>query len=329
MVAQLDARLVRHRPGRAAARLLAYGAFEGRPLTTRGRAVNPVVLAHLRAAARWGPVRDDVRPVFIVGMGRSGTTLLGRLFSAHRAVGFLNEPKAVWHVVEPDEDLVGSYTTGPARLRFGAGDATGAAAGRLARIHGWFATLSRSSVIADKYPELVFRTEWVRALADRAVFVVIVRHPGDVITSVRRWSAAHRTDGADWWGARDRKWWILWRQGIVSDDRWAEVAASVDPARAPDHHRAAVEWLLSTDAAVDLLERDPGAVLVRYEDLVAEPATVMAGVFEACGLPPDPVALRYAQAVTSAAPSRRSGTGDLPAALAAAVRSVGSRLGYG
>ena len=52
MVAQLDRLYATLRPQRVPPRLISYALFEGRPLTTRGRWINPLVLAHLELEAR-------------------------------------------------------------------------------------------------------------------------------------------------------------------------------------------------------------------------------------------------------------------------------------
>lgn len=59
-----------------------------------------------------------------MGSGRSGTTLLGTILSIHRQIGFLNEPKALWHSVFGQEDIVGSYFRGPSKVRLEEKDVT-------------------------------------------------------------------------------------------------------------------------------------------------------------------------------------------------------------
>ena len=45
-------------------------------------------------------------PIFIIGCGRSGTTLLGKMFDAHPAVRYLYEPYHLWAAIEPATDFL-------------------------------------------------------------------------------------------------------------------------------------------------------------------------------------------------------------------------------
>ena len=109
MLATFDKSLFRLRPSKAFSRLLAYFLFEGRPLTTKGRWFNPVVFLFLNLIKHIPFRRSGFAPVFIVGMGRSGTTVLGKVLAVHNNVAYLNEPKAMWHVAYPNDCLL--YTS--------------------------------------------------------------------------------------------------------------------------------------------------------------------------------------------------------------------------
>lgn len=298
MVAQLDSRFVRIAPGRALSRLIGYGLFEGRPATTKGQWWNPVVFANLRHAAKRPSARVD-RPIFIVGMGRSGTTLLGRILAAHPDVGFLNEPKAMWHVVRSDEDIIGSYAARAGRLHLDGGDADAETVARCHALFAWYLRLSRSRRVVDKYPELVFRSEFVRAIFPDARFLVAVRSPWSTLKSVSGWSSTHGGDGEDWWGVDDRKWKVLWEQAAC-EERHPDLA-ELDLGAEEDHYvRAAVEWIVTMRESARLAESDPGALLVPYEELAQQPGKTVAGILSFCGLRPSPRTESYAEEIVSA-----------------------------
>jgi len=88
MVAQIDGPYFRASPRKSLVRLLSYGMFEGRPLTARARWLNPLVFSIARAAPRMRQLRPVEKPIFILGSGRSGTTVLGLILSMHRSIGF-------------------------------------------------------------------------------------------------------------------------------------------------------------------------------------------------------------------------------------------------
>lgn len=117
MVAQLNLQMLRNSPSSTIGRMINYAFIEGRPLTTKGRWINPIVFAGYKIAQRLPLLRTVNSPIFIVGNGRSGTTLLGRLFALHQNVSFLNEPKALWHFAHGAEDLIGSYSDAAASVR--------------------------------------------------------------------------------------------------------------------------------------------------------------------------------------------------------------------
>lgn len=312
MLAQLDSTFVRIAPGRAASRMAGYALFEGRPLTTKGRWWNRVVFRNLRMAAR--RTGDRVRrPVFIVGMGRSGTTLLGQVLAAHSSVGFLNEPKAMWHCIRPDEDVIGSYAPmGTGRLYLDADDAAPAVVARAHALFSWYLRASRSRRVVDKYPELIFRTGFVRAIFPDARFLIAIRSPGRVLPSVAAWSDSHERDGVDWWGAGGQKWAILWREAVEGREDNADVAA-LDLGDATDHRvRAAVEWLVTAREGLELARRDPLATVVRHEDLVLDPRSTVARALEFCGLAASPRTERYAEAIVRPDAAKGPADGGAP-----------------
>jgi hypothetical protein len=280
------------------------------------------VFGNLRlAAGRAG--REVDRPVFIVGMGRSGTTLLGRILAAHPSVGFLNEPKAMWHVIRDDEDIIGSYApphTG--RLYLSAEDADAGASLRARALFSWYLRASHSKRLVDKYPELIFRHSFVRAIFPEARFLIAVRSPWSTLKSVAQWSDSHAIDDADWWGVGDQKWDILWEQGVVLNSNNSDLA-TLDLASEDDHHvRAAVEWVVTMREAVSLAAIDTRAQVVSYEELVRDPRKLIHKTLDFCELPESLRTEAYADAIVSASEhkgDRQMHLPQLPDALVSAV----------
>lgn len=302
MVAQIDRKFIQARPWKAWSRLIAYLLFEGRPLTTRGRWINPLVFGLYRLWALL-PFRPPVQPVFILGMGRSGTTVLGKILGMHRNVGYLNEPKALWQAALGDDDLLGSYSARQGRYCMDCKDATQEKTCRLNRYYGAFLRLSCSRRVVDKYPELLFRNGLLDQVFPSAKKILLVRNGADVCRSIKEWSADHRDKNTDWWGLNDRKWHLL-VQELVTPDPWFASALCTIKTLTGQQDRAAIEWIVTMRATRRVQASAPqGLLVVHYEDLVAHPSAVMAKICDYCELPQDEVVLSYACEILHSRPS--------------------------
>ena len=327
MIAQLDPLLLKTRPWKAWPRLLAYLLFEGRPLTTRGRWINPLVLTGYRL---WGalPLRPaPVRPIFILGMGRSGTTVLGRVLGAHREVGFLNEPKALWQAATGEDDLIGSYSPHPGRFRMTAADARAEVVTRLNRYYRAYLRLSGCRRVVDKYPELLFRTDLLDRAFPEARKIVLIRSGHDVCRSVAGWSRTHGRDGADWWGRQGRKWHLLVDQLVRPDPAFAPLLPHLgEICRQED--MAAVEWIVAMREVLRMQAMaEPRTLYVRYESLLRHPRREVRRMMDFCALAPDDKALAYAARLLRA-PGGAGTAPRLHPALRPLFDDTMHRLGY-
>lgn len=313
MVAQIDRAYIETRPTRLWSRMVSYALFEGRPLTTRGRWINPLIWAHSKAFSALPRLKNVRAPAYILGTGRSGTTILGIVLSMHRDVGFLNEPKLLWAQLHQGEDLIGSYNRNPARYRLEAADATGALMLAAHKVFGSYLALSNTRRMVDKYPELIFRTGFVKAIFPDAKFLFLSRSGKTTCASIDGWSKRLGTEEGgethDWWGADDRKWRLLTEQLVPEHDDLVVHAAKMGEL---DHAgRAAVEWIVTMREGMRLVEEGRDDILhVPYEALCAEPASWGQKLESFLSLQRDEVFERYA-AQTLSDPAREI-TLDLP-----------------
>lgn len=279
MIAQMDRNYIRLSPFKVYSRLLSYSLFEGRPLTTRGQWINPILFAQFALIKRLPQLKRVEKPVFILGTGRSGTTVLGIVLSMHGEVGFLNEPKALWHAIFPGEDLIGSYSRGPASYRLGAEHATAGVRRNAHRLFGAYLAAAFSHRVVDKYPELIFRVPFVKAIFPDAKFLFLVRNGWDTCASIQGWSSRlGRQVGEethDWWGADRRKWDLLVQQLVPEHPDLAPHAEAMGLwTRHPD--MAAVEWIVTMREGLKLRQEYPDDVMrVNYEELCQKPREML------------------------------------------------------
>lgn len=331
MVAQVDSHYIRTRPTRLYSRLLSYALFEGRPLTTRGQWINPMLFAQFALFKRLPKLKTVKAPIFILGTGRSGTTILGIVLSMHQDVGFLNEPKALWHALHPGEDLIGSYSRAPARYRLSAEDVSMTLREGAKRLFGAYLFTSINKRIVDKYPELIFRVPFVKAIFPDARFLFLSRDGWDTCSSIEQWSQRLGQEVAgevhDWWGVNSRKWLLLVDQ-IVPEH--ADLAPHMAMLRNLDDHRAraAVEWIITMREGLRLVREYSHDVMhVPYEAMCIQPEDTMRRIAEFTGLRDDPVYLRYAKDVLIPTTARKPFR--LPEYLEAPFAATQAALGHG
>ena len=330
MVAQLDNLYIKTSFSKTLSRLISYGLFEGRPLTTKGQWINPLIFKLFAIAQKLPQLKTVKKPIFVIGTGRSGTTILGVVLSMHKQVGFLNEPKAIWHTIYDREDLIGSYSQKKANYRLKAEDVTNSTIHTAHRLFGTYLTAVASSRLVDKYPELVFRVPFVQKIFPDAKFIFLVRNGWDTCQSIDNWSKRLGTNVADdthdWWGINNRKWHLLVDQIVATNPDLQPHLATIR--NYSDHtNMAAVEWIVTMQEGLKLVDRFPSNIyLLKYEDLASQPKDSLQNLLDFCELPPDEKMLAYAQSTLSSRQNYQPFS--LPSEITPAFEKTMAELGY-
>lgn len=330
MIAQLDFDYIKLRPYKLYNRMVSYIFFEGRPLTTKGQFINPFLFFLFDLEKRVTVKNKVIKPIFIIGTGRSGTTVLGTVLSMHRDVGFLNEPKALWHSAYKHEDIIGSYTQGPASYRLDKSDVTSEVIKSMHRLYGWYLNISRCKRIVDKYPELIFRVEFVRELFPDAKFIFLVRNGWDTCHSIDAWSQRlGSNDGQethDWWGVNSRKWRLLVNQILVEDPDLVNHLSVITQFK-KHTDMAAIEWILTMREGLRLTKKLPEVVYtVKYEDLAVSPRQTLRNIAQFCELDDDKTFFEYGDKILR--PVKSKEPYELHPAIESTFKDVMISLGY-
>lgn len=313
LVAELDRLYITTRPGKAVVRLVSHLFFQGRYVTTRHRWLNRFILPVLNTIKHLPIKKVTEKPIFVVGTGRSGSTILGKVLSIHLSIGFLNEPKAIWFVVHPQDDVNGHFQLQLGKYRFSAQDATPQVKLSAHRILGFYAALTRSKRILDKNPEMLYRIPYLLEIFPDAKFIFLARNGWDVIHSITTWSrnARKQVEGgvADWWGYNRRKWNLLVDELVPGEPLLAGFQEEIKSIKT-EQNMAAVEWVLAMQEGMRCQHRWPKSVcILRYENLTLDPRRELSRLLDFCELCQDEIFLKYSEKIIS--PNRSKPAVDL------------------
>jgi hypothetical protein len=252
-------------------------------------------------ATTLGGTKKVKSPIFILGTGRSGTTILGKLLSMHKSIGYLNEPKALWNFVYPYEDLIGSYSNEQASYYLSEEHVSESVATRANRIYSYYLTTTCSSRVCDKYPELIFRIPFIKQIFPDAKFIFLTRNGIDTIHSVKNWSSRLgvilNDEIHDWWGVSDRKWNLITDQ-VVPKTPILSNHNKIIKKFVSHEDRAAVEWICTMQEGLKYVNKaDTNIIRIRYEELVGMKNQILPRLIEFLELPNDPALTAYAEQV--------------------------------
>jgi hypothetical protein len=245
---------------------------------------------------------DGQAPIFIIGCGRSGTTLLGELFATHPEISYRYEPYHLWAAVDPITDFLQLYSHGEHRCLLDASSATARTQLRFKKLM----SVPTGLTLTEKNPINTLRVDYLESIAPDARYVHIVRDGVDVARSIEKLARitkkmAFRPPLNEWWGVGDAKW-----AALELDGRRAGYHPEEALQLTTDSQRGAYEWLLSL-REIEARRTRLGSRFVefRYPDLTKYPRETMRATMESLGLTCPSSWL--AEAVAQVSPARGGG----------------------
>lgn len=240
----------------------------------------------MRAARPASPSR--VLPVrYIIGCGRSGTTILGNTLAKHPRAHFLYEPYHLWERIDTRADMTAFHS--PPRDKLVIMDAQHAQPKHLEVYRRLIATSgnpARHDCVIEKTPINACRIGWIEQLEPDARYVHIVRNGLAVAASIERivlrptYRMAWRPNYDQWWGEDMIKWKSLAEQG---EQRGYGIGCT----HLLESHlqRGAYEWVVSL-SEIDRWREALGPRLLELTltELTADPATQIGRIAAHFGL---------------------------------------------
>ena len=264
----------------------------------------------------WQQVTKKERDfAFIIGCGRSGTTVLGSIFSTHPQISYLFEPYHLWAGVDRRTDVLNLYYKLDSALLMDASFVNSETQLRFERLISSLARKDPSiKLLLEKTPLNAMRIPYLRALSPKAKFIHLVRDGVDVCHSIAKLAIgnSYKISGKpllnQWWGVNNAKWLALARDGMNAGYYVDEA-----PCLNQDLAKAAYEWLVSL-GEVDRWRTSLGNSLyeLTYSSLISEPISNLKNLCEFLELDAPLSWLEKSQSRINTAKSERQLTLSLP-----------------
>ncbi len=233
-----------------------------------------------------------VQPVsFVLGCGRSGTTITGKLLTQHREVHYLREPYHLWRAIEPSTDMVRLFGDAGVEPRciFNEQDATEALVERFnGCMRGEQARGTARKKVIEKTPIHAMRIPLLHACSPESKYAHLVRNGLDVVQSVDRLSkdsnfgVAGKGTWNRWWGRDNCKWDALKHDAIQF-----EYFADEVPTLTTDIQMGALEWIISVMEVSKHKELlGESLIEITYEELTTETEMSFRRLTEHFGIQP-------------------------------------------
>ena len=124
-------------------------------------------------------------PIFIIGCGRSGTTILGETLSKHSEIKYLNERRDLWHKSYPQFNIWNQDTKNP--LLFASNkDINNTKSSLLKKLFFREQVIGKSSVLLEKLPINNFRLDFLNSTFPNAKYIYLRRNGLEVSSSIEK-----------------------------------------------------------------------------------------------------------------------------------------------
>ena len=131
------------------------------------------------------PTKDRLKsPIFIIGSGSSGTTILAEILSQHGDLYSAGEADKAWYIADKRASLLRYDIKG--KFHFDETDFKQYQQVKLNRMFCHVLKKAEKKRLVEKTPHNLYRTEWIKKIFPDAKFINIIRSGKDFINSIKK-----------------------------------------------------------------------------------------------------------------------------------------------
>ena len=218
-------------------------------------------------------------PIFILGCGRSGTSILGITLAMHSKVTFLNERRDLWFSAYPETDIwTNKAAERNGKIILTSENTDNKKSKKLHKLFWLETIMPERPVFIEKLPINNFRLDFINSIFPDALYVHIYRNGLEVAKSIEKIA-----DTGRWFGKSKEKY--KWKQ-LVDITKKKNQHRPLSELCTNNFEKGLLEWRLSTEATVNFLNNLPKNrfVEISYADFMSKPSEVIEGLFSFIGV---------------------------------------------
>jgi len=206
-------------------------------------------------------------PVFIIGCGRSGTTILGETLSQHPKIKYLNERRDLWHRAYPEFNIWKKDTSNPILFA----DEKNIQPNKNTLLRKLFfreQVLGNAEILIEKLPINNFRLDFLQKSFPEAKYIYLTRNGLEVSKSIEK-----RIQKKNWFTGNKLE---LLQQ--FSEEQNANFIGKIET----DLHKGMWEWKLSIEESNRFFKQlNPEKFIhLSYQDFTKNPETSLNQIFD-------------------------------------------------
>jgi len=206
-------------------------------------------------------------PVFIIGCGRSGTTILGNTLAKHPQIKYLNERRDLWHRAYPEFNIWGEGVKNP-RLFVGEKSIDPNKNTLLRKLLFREQILGNAKILLEKLPINNFRLKFLHKSFPEAKYIYLTRNGLEVSHSIEK--------------SIKNKNWFTGNKLELLQKKIQEIQEEFDTIGQSDLHKGMWEWKLSMQESNQFFNQlEPTKFThISYQNFIEDTETSLKIIFD-------------------------------------------------